>query len=227
MALKVFLLLSMSLGFSCVASAIDLPPVQLEEWHFSASLDGKDIGEHRFTIRPIPTDHNGWQVESRARYDIRFLGVLVYRYRHHAQETWKDGCLTHLSAVTDDDGDQIRVEAQQEGEHLQITVFDKDSQTASTSTQIADKCVMTFAYWNPAIRQNRQLLNPQTGELEKVIFKGPDASTFTQQGQERDAERWRIKTDKGPIDIWYDAAGRWIGLNARVAGDRQLRYQQP
>jgi len=217
----------LSLAFSSLAPAIELPPTQPQEWIFSASLDGKAIGEHRFMIRPDSKDRRVWQVDSRARYEISFLGVVVYRYRHHAQETWKDGCLTQLSAVTDADGDYIRVEALQQGEQLHIKLFDSDTQTEPSRTQLADNCAMTFAYWNPAIRQQQRLLNPQTGELEEVSFKGPDASTFLQQGRDQPAQLWRINTGKGPIDIWYDLSGRWMGLNARVAGDRQLRYQLP
>ena len=66
-----------------------------------AALDGKPIGEHRYTLER-GADGAPQRVLSDARFDVRLLGIPVYRYRHQAQERWQGGCLQAIQADTDE-----------------------------------------------------------------------------------------------------------------------------
>ncbi len=170
------------------------------EWNFTATLDGKPIGTHRFVVGGSPAARS---VDSRADFVVRMLGVPLYRYRHHAEERWGSDCLRELRADTDDDGTRQQVARR----------FDGD-------------CVMTFAYWNPRLLKQQRLVDPQTGKLEPVRFEQLPDTNIEVRGQPVRARGWRLQAAQQRIRIWYAVdGGRWIGLDAETKGDRQLSYR--
>lgn len=175
-----------------------------QRWDFEATLDGKPIGEHRFTLEPQPDGTR--LLRSQARFDVRVLGVRVYRYRHDAQERWQGDCLQSIQADTDDNGQRHAV------------------QLAAGDASLAS-CAMSFAYWNPAILKQTKLLNAQTGEFEPVTIEPLAPAALDVRGQAMDARRWRIAAPGQRIDLWYDPAGHWLALDATLASGRQLSYR--
>jgi len=170
------------------------------EWNFTATLDGKPIGTHRFAVGGSAAARS---VDSRADFVVRMLGVPVYRYRHHAGERWAGDCLRELRADTDDDGTRQQV-----------------------ARRFEDDCVMTFAYWNPRLPKQQRLVDPQTGKLEPVRFEPLPDTNIEVRGQPVRARGWRLQAAQQRIRIWYAAdSGRWIGLDAETKGDRQLSYR--
>ena len=115
-----------------------------KRWDFRVFLDDREVGTHRFTL----TEEGGVrELRSVARFDLRFLLVTAWRYRHEATERWRDGCLDSLVSRTEDNGEPYAVDWRR-----------------------GDGCEMSFAYWNPRIVDASRLLNAQTGELERVRF---------------------------------------------------------
>lgn len=181
---------------------------------FEVSLDGKPIGTHRFTLGGMPQART---VRSEADFTVRLLGLTVYRYRHQASGTWRGDCLAQLDAQTDDDGKPSRVQARMAGDALQVD-------GPAGALQLPG-CAMDYAYWNPAMRQQVQLLNVQTGRYDTVRIRRVDGGTVDVRGQPQAAERWRIEGPEQPLDVWYTPGGEWVGLDSTVAGGRQLRYR--
>ena len=200
------------------AGAADAPPLPRGEWHFEVRLDGTPIGEHRFSVTGQGDQR---KVVSDARFDVRLLGFSAYRYRHRATEQWRDGCLVALESSTDDDGRSERVRAQRDGDGLAIE--------ADGRTETVHGCIMSFAYWNPALqaRTQAQLLNAQTGRLESVRLQRGGSGLVEVHGQAVPARELRLSGAARPIALWYSAAGDWIGLDSTVAGGRQLSYRLP
>ena len=149
----------MALAHAAIA-AEPAPAPRSGEWDFQVRLDGKPIGEHRFRLEP---DGDGSRLTSEARFDVKLLGFTVYRYRHRAVEHWRSGCLASLLSQTDDDGkpSHVQLAAAGGGESGAMRV---DSAAPSP----LDGCMMSFAYWNPAMRVQTRLLNAQTGQVEAV-----------------------------------------------------------
>ena len=86
---------------------------------------------------------------------------------------------------------------------------------------------MSFAYWNPAIQAQTQLLNAQTGKLESVRILRLAAGSIEARGQVVAASGFRITGPAHPIDVWYSAEGDWIGLDSVVGGGKTLSYRLP
>ena len=184
------------------------------EHTFRALLDGRPIGHYRITT----TDDGAERViEGHADFAVRFLGITAYSYTHHAVERWRAGCLAGLESSTNDDGKAMRVRATQDGNGLDVVT--------GNGRRAVQGCVMTFAYWNPDLRTQSRLLNPQTGELESVVITRPADGSIDVRGVATPATRIRITASSGRIDVWYSAAGEWLGLDSLVDGKHTLSYR--
>jgi hypothetical protein len=189
----------------------------MQRWSFRVLLDGNPIGEHRFTAGEV--DGAGERtVVSEADFTVRWLGIPVYKYRHRAVERWRGDCLAALTAETDDNDKRTLVSARLQGASFQVTL---------PAPYSAAGCVMSFAYWNPALRAQQRLLNAQTGQFESVRIARLAAAPPEIGSRSPGASGWRIGGVAQPIDVWYSAQGDWIGLDARVDGGRVLQYRRP
>lgn len=153
---------------------------------FAVFLDGKQIGHHRFELHEDGAER---RLTSSARYEVRVLGIRVYRYVHDATERWRGDCIARLTATTDDDGEVTNVDVSPPG------------------------CTMTFAYWNPLILKQKELLNAQTGRVEQVSVSALGEG------------RYRISGTKNPIELAYSPEGKWVALDSTVSGGRRLSYR--
>lgn len=181
-------------------------------WHFKALLDGKPIGEHRYTLRSLGEGRR--ELRSEASFEVKLLGLTVYRYRHEAVEQWAGDCLVALSSRTDDDGSALSVEARREGEALLV-------KTARGEERL-EGCVMSFAYWHPGIRQQARLLNAQNGRHEPVRFEALGEAGLERASRPERVQRWRLSGPEQPLELAYGPDGDWRALDARVSGGKRL-----
>lgn len=209
-------------GLVAAAPALALPPSA--EWQFTARLDGRPIGSHRFTL--VSAGGRSASLESEARFDVTLLGIPIYRYRHRASERWQAGCLASIEATTDDDGRVTRLRGRQEGgQSLEVEVrAAADGGDASPQAQRAPACTMSFAYWHPELASQRRLLDPGSGRLEPVTITPLREATIEVEGRPTSVRGLRIAGLPHPIDVWY-AGTRWVGLDTTVAGGRKLTYR--
>ena len=184
---------------------------------FQVLLDDKPIGTHRFVVDGEATAR---RVASDAAFAVTILGITAFRYRHHAEEQWAGDCLASLASTTDDDGRQEAVRL--------ARAADGNDITSAKGSRSEPGCLMTYAYWNPALRRQARLLNPQTGQVDTVRVERVGTGTLRVHGQEVTATDWRITGAESPIDVWVNAQGDWVGLDSRVAkGRHRLSYRLP
>ncbi len=190
------------------------------QWNFVVRLDGKPIGTHRFVV-DRHADGTA-TVTSDARFEVRFLGWTAYRYVHTARERWRSGCLTALDATTDDDGRVTRVRAARTSAGLAVDA--KDARGDDVAAETVPGCAMSFAYWNPALRTQRQLLDPGTGRMVDVRFTPlPPERGETPEGAV-EAPGGRVDGLPNAIDVRWEG-DEWVGLDTVVAGGRHLTYR--
>jgi hypothetical protein len=170
-----------------------------QSFDFDVYLGKRAIGTHRFDVY---RDAGGTaRVESRAIFNVRILGVTVYRYRHQAAERWEEGCLRHMRSETDDNGDRVQVDASPDG------------------------CVFSYAYWDPALLTATTLLNPQTGKLDSVKFAHMGREEIVVQGETVTADHHRLTSRSYAMDLWYASDGRWLQLDSTTADGRTVHYR--
>ena len=196
-------------------SAIDLHTAQ--EWRFRVLLDDKDIGYHTFSV----VNQDGQEVvESHAEFDVRVLFLRVYSYRHENVEVWQDGCLTRITAQTDDNGEQYTVNGERKDKAFNVV-------TQVASQTLAQECIMTFAYWKRDFLDQSRLLNSQTGEYQEVEVQPLGENTFQLPSGNVRADGFQIlaRGEKLDIKVWYAKdSQRWLALESAVDNGRTLRY---
>jgi hypothetical protein len=214
--------------FSCALTAATAPADSAQAaspasgvWSFNALLDGKLIGQHRFSLT---TQGGERKLISDASFTVKFLGITAYRYRHQTTEQWQGDCLTALTSTTDDDGKPSRVRTESEGNALNV-IATTPVHPAGAPAQSLTGCVMSFAYWNPLIQTQTRLLNAQNGKFESVKLTRVGTGSVDVRGQAVEATQFRINGLAAPIDIWYSTQGDWVGLDSMVAGGRKLSYR--
>jgi hypothetical protein len=189
------------------------------QWNFDVSLDGRPIGEHRFTLRDSGAIR---ELTSEAQFQVRFLFINAYRYEHRARERWQGDCLEGLDASTNANGKALEVAGQRDGDGFQLQSGRIRNGSAAV---IPDECVQTFAYWNPRILDAQRLLNPQTGEYSEIRVLPMGREVLA--GQK--TERFRLISRGGSpleIDLWYTPGGDWVALESVTPEGRRLRYDR-
>jgi len=186
------------------------------EYVFDVLLDDKPIGTHRYRV--VPGADGTEQVLSEADFQVRILGLTVYRYRHRAEESWRDGCLMRLDATTQDNGDVLTVRGAQADGAFQLQ--------QPRAQRTGRRCLAAYAYWDlPRLVQQDELLNPQTGQLDAARLDFLGEEPLSNAGASMSARRYRLRAGGLEIHLWYDADGRWLQLSSTARGDRALRYR--
>ena len=196
---------------STATLAEDPPDETLE---FDVFLDGKKIGYHRFEI---DGPRKNAAVRSEASFDVKFLFVTAFSYRHTATESWKNGCLDEIEARTDANGKQLSVFGERTDDGFVIDTGDAEAELPS--------CVMSFAYWNPGFLEQPRLLNPQTGEYLDVEVQELGRDTVRLEGREIPARTVRITARQMDITLWYSENAEWLALESVAKGGRIIRYE--
>ena len=186
-------------------------------WDFRVFLDDKEIGTHRFDL----LDKGGGerQLTSQARMAVKILFVTAYTYDHHDVEHWNGDCLSKLSSKTDDNGDKYQVDVQRQGAATMV-------KTQNGAKTLGD-CVLTFAYWNPAMLKQTQLLNSQDGEHVEVKITDAGADSILVRGVKTAARRYELRStnQKLSIDLWYSPADEWLALESKTERGQKLIYK--
>lgn len=183
-------------------------------WDFRVFLGDKEIGSHRFVLRE---QGNERQLTSEAHMAVKLLFVTAYTYDHLDIEQWNGDCLTKLVSSTDDNGKKHRVSVQRQGG---VSVVE----TLQGSQRLGD-CVLTFAYWNPAMLQQTQLLNSQDGEYVAVKITDAGADSIVVRGVNTPARRYELRSAKLSIDLWYSEQQEWLALESKTERGQQLIYR--
>jgi hypothetical protein len=212
-ALAVTLLALLSLACTVEASG---PNAAESRWSFNVYLDGSEIGYHDYRL--VERADGVRRVEAEARFDVKFLFINAFRYRHEIEETWDGNCLTEVYASTNSNGKKTRIagELTEDGFYVE----------KGNAEERLGQCVMTFAYWNPEFLNADRLLNPQTGEFVDVDVTPMPSTTLDLGGRRVNANGYEIKARELTVRVWYSSKDqRWLALESPTKGGRILRYE--
>lgn len=184
-----------------------------QEWRFRVLLDGQDVGTHTYRLESRDGER---RVQSDAQFNVRFLFIDAYTYIHQARERWHGDCLKAIESSTDDNGEKSSVRGARNGASFELAAAGNHSELPG--------CVMSFAYWNPAMLRQGQLLNAQTGELLDVRVEPLGEETLSVRGAPVAARRYALHAPKFRIDVWYAADRQWVQLESTTESGRKLRY---
>jgi len=182
----------LALFFSNLSSA--------KEWVFDAILNDELIGQHTFIYEDDRTI-------SKANFKFEFL-LMDFIYQHNSIETWDKNCLKSISSKTNDDGDLYQVTGQ--------IVADGFLISSNQEETLLPQCIMTFAYGNSEILNQKKLMNSQNGEFLDVDVELIREENFILKGEKILTNLWQISAESNNGDIlihlWYDKDMQWVGL---------------
>lgn len=182
---------------------------------FTVFLDDSRIGYHHYEFSDGDA---GREVRSEASFDVKFLFVTAFKYRHELAERWVDGCLVELEAKTDSNGKRTSVAGEQAGDSFVV-------ESAGEQAELGD-CVMTFAYWNPGFLEQPRLLNPQTGQYLDVEVEDLGVDVVRAAGTDRAARGYTVRATDYEVTVWYAADdNQWLALESPTKGGRTIRYE--
>lgn len=185
-----------------------------EEWLFRVFLDEKEIGYHHFYLDD-KGDH--LQLRTEANFEYRLLFVTLFRYEHENLETWSGDCLKSVRSRTDSNGDRYTVNGLRFEEGFQVMGSDGGADLP--------RCVMSFAYWNPAFLEESRLLNTQDGRYLDVEISSPVREELEVRGELVQSVRYRVEAEDLRLDLWYSEQQEWLALESELDGGRMLRYE--
>jgi hypothetical protein len=186
-------------------------------WDFRVFLDDKEIGTHRFDL--LDKGGGDRQLISQARMAVKILFVNAYTYDHHDVEDWSGDCLSKLTSKTDDNGDKYQVDVQRQAAATVVKTRD--------GAKTLGDCVLTFAYWNPAMLKQTRLLNSQDGEHVEVKITDAGADPIMVRGVKTPARRYELRStnQKLSIDLWYSPTDEWLALESKTERGQKLIYK--
>ena len=200
-----------------LTTALATPSLAVEpakKWTFAVLLDGSKIGYHTFSVTE---NQNEQQVSSEARFDVKFLFINAFRYRHVNSERWVDDCLYELDSYTDSNGKQFDINGEATPGGFLVE--------ANSEASKLPRCVKTFAYWNPDFLREDRLLNPQSGEYLDVQVEELQPQSITVRGREIPAQVFSVSAKETELKLWYSEQGEWLALESLAKGGRVIRYE--
>jgi len=184
-----------------------------QQWRFRVYLDDQPIGYHHFTISNAGDIQ---QVKTHARFDVEFLKISLFKYRHDNIERWSSQCLNSIASTTDQNGTLFRVDG-----NVTDSGFRLSSNTGDTTLA---RCISTFAYWDKSFLQHDRLLNSQTGEYLEVDVAELGEQSLMIGDASVAVNRYRLTGDQIDIEVWYSGNDQWLGLQSTTDKGRLIRY---
>ena len=198
---------------------LSIPPTNAESqiennYTFKVFLEDEEIGQQRFVVLS-----NGSQttVQIEAQFKVKFWFLTAYSYRHRNTEVWVEDCLRTIRSETDDNGTTFFVCGTYADSLLKLVTHE--------GARSLNGCVKTFAYWNSDFMGSPELLNSQTGEMNRITVNELGEELITVKNQPTPTTHYQIVAEKFSIDLWYDKRGEWVALESTTKDDSRLRYE--
>lgn len=206
--IAVLVLAFMAPAGQAAASEARAMPLPAKSLRFEIMRNGDGIG---YATVDVQRDGPRTIVETETRMRVKVLFFTAFRFRHKTREVWQDGKLVRLETSTYDDGAEFSVTAERNGGGLDVS--------GPNGAYTAPVGILPTTYWNPATRQQAQLLNTRKGNvidveiLDKGTVDGADAVA------PRGARHLLIDGPKTDFNVFYCGPSRtWCGLQFETRG---------
>lgn len=181
---------------------------------FAVFRKGAEVGTHRVTFKH---GREALHVEAELQIDIKLLFVTVYSYRYRSIATWRNGNLIRLTADVDDDGEKSRVVVSSDADG--VTVDGPGGNLRGPSD------VLPTNHWNAAVLAKSVVLNTLTGHLNTVTILDRGVDEVQANGTTVRARHYVYTGDLTDTEVWYDEAGRWVGMKFKGKDDSTIEYR--
>ena len=215
--LSIFLVLLFSFSSSAHVQHYD----NLKRIEFDIYRNNKNIGKHIFSFKK---KENQLEVESEINFEIKKLGIVLYKYHVKGTEYYKDGKLIKFNSKTDQNGKKKYVNLNLKDDEL---VIDGSSFKGKVP---ADYLLGTW--WNHSIVKAQAQISAVSGRIikQKVTFLGKEKIKFGEKTLNTlhfnfsSTDKKLGKDKKLNTDVWYDEETlNWVKASFEKKGKWEYR----
>ena len=176
-------------------------PMQLT-YRVTHSVYG-NIGTYTNTVEP---GSGGTTVVTRAHFEVKMLGVKLYREDAQRTEHWQNNRLISFSGVTSKGNESVVVRGQARGNSFIIN-SPEGTITAPASVHPANP-------WSPNFLASNTMMRPDNGKIERVRITGGRKTIVTIDGRSVRAQEYEVDGATRYV-VWLDEQGvpvvKWPG----------------
>ena len=173
----------------------------LKRIEFDIYRNNKNIGKHIFSFKK---SNGQLEVESEINFEIKKLGIILYKYHVKGTEFYKDGKLVKFNSKTD-----------QNGKEKYVNMKLKNGEYAIDGSSYQGKAPIDYllgTWWNHNIVKAKAQISAVSGRIikQKVTFLGKetikidDKSYKTLHFNFSSTDKKLSKKKKLNTDVWYD-----------------------
>ena len=173
----------------------------LNRIEFDIYRNNNHIGKHIFSFKRSDSE---LKVESEIKFEIKKLGIVLYKYNVTGTEVYKDGELVKFNSKTNQNGKEKYVNIKLEGDEY---IIDGSSYKGKAPTEY-----MLGTWWNHSIAKSKAQISAVSGRIikQKVTFLGKEiikigTKTYnTLHFNFSSSDKKLSKNKKLNTDVWYD-----------------------
>jgi len=188
---------------------------------FDIFRNNKHIGKHIFSFKK---DNNQLLVESEINFEIKKLGIVLYKYYVKGTEYFSNGKLIKFHSKTNQNGKEKYVNIKSEGENLIID-------GSSFKGKVPDSYLLG-TWWNHSIVESEAQISAVSGRIikQKVTFLGKETLSINGKSYETlhfnfsSTDASLSKDKKLNTDVWYDEKTlNWVKATFKKKGDWEYK----
>jgi Domain of unknown function (DUF6134) len=168
-------------------------PLQLT-YRVTHSVFGS-IGTYINTVEP---SNAGTTVLTRAHFEVKMLGVKLYREDAERIERWQGNRLVSFHGVTSKDDRSTEVNGEARGNSFIIT--------SPQGTITAPATVHPANPWSSNFLASSTMMRPDTGKIERVSISGGQEAVVTIDGSPVRAQKYEVD-GSSRYTVWLDRQG--------------------
>lgn len=173
---------------------------------FNVYRNSSLIGFHNLSFSQL---NNDIKAEIEIKFEVTFLGFVVYDYYHKNVETWSQGKLKTLDSLTDKNGEELSCSVSKLEDSYKINGTSRETLSAET--------IIPTSYWKNELIKGvkKKTLNTQDCSVIDFTIKSLGEKMIYNNKVLTDHYKLEGKESTGEdviIDIWYDKFGRWAKM---------------
>lgn len=166
-----------------------------------------NIGTYTNTVSQ---DGNVANVRTDLHIAVKVIGIQLFHQDATREERWDNEHLVSFKSNTDDNGTQIGVTGQADGNAFHITSTANGSLTAPPQVHPSNP-------WAPFVLDTDTMMSTKTGKVSPVVVKDTGEVTMTFDGKQMRVHQWFVDDDKHQV-VWIDDRGVVVAFQTQEQG---------
>jgi len=179
---------------------------------FDIVRNGEAIGTHTYRFNK---SGDRTEVRIKTNIDFRLLFIPVYTFEHESREVWRNGRLTSLESLTNENGTPIKLEVHNEEDSLMVMGEDGNLHV--------DHEIIPASLWNHLVLNRTETLTTVSGNLKTFQVEYIGEESIDVRGQKTTTQHFRL-TGEFERDLWYDNADVLVGVRFEADDGSTVAY---